>query len=422
MSRSLKDDLLPRRGFLAGALSLGLAAAVGAGDWPQVLGPRRDGHAADEKLAVWPAAGPKVRWKRDVGSGFAGVAVAGERAILFHRVDKEQIVEALHVDDGRTLWKTPFSTKYVATVAADDGPRCTPVVHRDRVIVFGADGQLACLSLAEGRLLWQRDTHADYDVPESYFGAGSTPLVVGEPAGKDRVLVNIGGRAGSGLVAFDLADGKTLWKTAADQASYSSPISVTVDGQRQAIFVTRLHVVAVDPATGAELYRFDFGKRGPTVNAATPLWCDGRLFVTSSYNIGCIMATVEKRSVTTLWKSADALASQYTTPLYVDGHLYGIDGRADIGTADLRCLDAKTGRVLWTEKDFGIANLLVADGKLIAVKDDGTLVLAEVSPQRYRALATAKVLATTTRALPALSRGTLYVRDAQTLQAISLSP
>ena len=392
-----------------------IATAALAGEWPQILGPHRSGHAENERLAdSWPQGTPAVRWERKVGAGFAGVAALADQVVLFHRQRDEQIVEAIEVASGTTLWKHSSPTRYVSSISDDNGPRCVPLVSGGRVVVFGAEGDLICLNLKGGKELWRRDTHADFDVPESYFGAGSSPIAAGE-----NVLINVGGRKTGGIVAFSLADGKTAWQATDEQASYSSPILFNHEGAPHAVFITRLQVVSVDPATGRERFRFPFGKRGPTVNAATPLVCDGRLFFTASYGIGAVMVKPAADRAEVIWKN-DALASQYSTAIFHDGHLYGVDGRADAGTTALRCLDAKTGKVLWSQPDFGTANLIYADDKLLALKDDGTLVLAKVSPDGYRQLASAKVLAGTSRALPALASGRLYVRDSDTLKCLEI--
>jgi outer membrane protein assembly factor BamB len=387
-----------------------------AGDWPQILGPHRNGHAAqDEKLAAtWPTGGPKLRWSQKIGSGFASVSVAGGKAILFHRDGDEQIVAAFAAPSGKPLWQTKYNTRYVSSISDDNGPRATPVIHDGRVYCLGADGLLACLSLDAGKEIWTRQLAADFEVPDSYFGAGSTPLVEG-----DLLLVNVGGRRRAGIVAFRLDDGKTAWQATDEAASYSAPIAATIAGKRHAIFVTRLKVVALDPATGKVQFEFPFGKRGPTVNAAVPLMCEDRLFVTASYGIGSIMSKIESDRATEVWSGQD-MASQYTTCVYEDGVLYGCDGRADQPPAHLRALDAKTGRVLWSEDNFGVAHLILAGDKLLALKDDGTLVLIAPSKEKFTALASAKVLDSTTRAIPALAGGLLYVRDTDTLKCLEV--
>jgi outer membrane protein assembly factor BamB len=399
------------------------AATVQAGDWPQVLGPRRDGHAADEKLAAaWPAAGPPVAWSREVGAGYAGIAVAGGRAYLFHRVADRELVEALEAATGQTVWKDAgHPTRFRPQVGGGDGPLCTPVVAGSRVIVFGASGTLACLDAATGRRLWTRETHRDFDAPEGYFGAGSTPLVAG-----DRVVVNVGGaKRDAGLVAFELATGETVWTSLADAASYSAPVAVEVAGRPHVLAVTRLTCVLVDAATGEIRWQFPFGQRGPTVNAATPvLLPEDRLLVTAAYGIGSVCGAFDAAGVRPVWEGLDSLASQYCTPLLVGEHLYGIDGRDDLPPTSFTCLDPATGRVLWAERGFGYGTLVEADGKILAAKTDGELLLVEPDPARLKILARCRPfggdLAGALRALPALADGRLYLRDDRRLLCLQV--
>jgi outer membrane protein assembly factor BamB len=407
---------------IAGLLLAAWLAPAHAGDWPQVLGPNRDGiAAADERLAeAWPADGPPVEWRRDVGAGYAGIAVASGRAVLFHRVGKSEVVEAIDAATGKTLWSDGHPTTFTPQVGGGDGPLCTPVIHDGRVIVFGAQGILGCLDLATGRRLWQRDTHREFDAPEGYFGAGSTPLVVG-----GNVLVNVGGsRQEAGIVAFDLGTGATAWKATAEPASYSSPVEVDIAGVPHAVVVTRYQCLLVEAATGAVKWRFPFGMRGPTVNAATPLVmaaggaAEKRLLVTAAYGIGSVNASFDGKAAQTLWEGTESLASQYCTPIATQGILLAIDGRDDVPPAELKAVDAATGRVLWVERGFGYGTLLSADGKLIAAKTDGELVLMRADAKDMHVLARARPLAGTIRALPALAAGRLYVRDDSVLTCL----
>jgi outer membrane protein assembly factor BamB len=409
------------------AVVVGLwCSLAAAGEWPQILGPNRDGHAAaDEKLAAtWPAAGPPVVWSREVGAGYAGIAVAGGRAYLFHRVGDRELVEAIDAATGNVIWKDDgHPTRFRPQVGGGDGPLCTPIVAGDRVVVFGASGTLACLDATTGRRQWTRETHREFGAPEGYFGAGSTPLVV---AG--RVIVNVGGsKQEAGLVAFDLATGEPAWQAVADAASYSAPVLVEVDGRPHVLAVTRLACLLVDAATGELRWRFPFGQRGPTVNAATPvLLPEGRLLVTAAYGIGSVCAEFDARAARPVWEGADSLATQYCTPLVVAGQLYAIDGRDDLPPADLKCLDPATGRVLWAERGFGYGTLVAADGKLIVAKTDGELLLVEPDPVTLKILARARPfgadLAGALRALPALAGGRLYLRDDRRLLCLAVGP
>lgn len=393
-----------------------IAATVIGGEWPQILGPQRNGVAADEKLAsTWPKEGPKTIWEREVGSGLAGVAVANGKVVLFHRIGDEEVVEALDAISGKPLWKTNFETHYVSGISPDNGPRCVPIIHQGYVYLHGAEGTVSCVSLKDGAKRWSRDLRIEYEGPEGYFGAGSTPLIEG-----DKLLINVGGRDGAGLVAVSLETGETVWKATDEGASYSSPVAATLDGVRQVIFVTRLNAVSIDPENGKVRWRLPFGQRGPTVNGANPIVFQHQLFLTSSYGIGAKLANFTKDSAEVVWENDDTLSSQFTTSVIYQGVLYGIHGRQDYGGAALRAIDPLTGKIYWSEDGFGTATLILAGDKILALKTDGELVLIAASKTGYKQLASAEIFDSTTQPLPALSRGRLYARDTRVLKCLDV--
>jgi outer membrane protein assembly factor BamB len=418
---------LPRQRFAAAASATVFALALvsgtaetRAGDWPQILGPTRDGiAAADERLAeTWPAAGPPVLWKKAVGAGYAGLAVAGDQAILFHRLGDREVIEAIDAATGETSWSDGHATRFRPQVGGGDGPLCTPVIHDGLVITCGAEGMLSCNDATTGERRWSRPTLRDFAAPEGYFGVGSTPLVVGE-----RVVVNVGGgRQGAGIVAFSLDTGETLWQATNEGASYAAPIAVAIDGRQHVLAVTRLGCLLLDPTDGAVLWRFPFGQRGPTVNAATPVAPrPGRLFVTAAYGIGGVHAAFDRTEIRPLWQGLEPLATQYCTPVVRGEVMYCIDGRDDVPPTALKCVDIETGRVLWKDGDIGYGTLLAADGKVVAVTVGGDVVLLRENPARAEILARARPLTGTLRALPALAAGRLYLRDDATLACLDLS-
>lgn len=388
-----------------------------AGDWPQILGPYRTGHAAGEILdATWPEGGPAVKWQRPVGSGYAGLAVSQNIAILFHRIGDQETVEAMQAQTGEVLWKHSSPVNYRGTFNPNDGPIAIPLIHNNRVYTFGIAGQLQCLDFKTGKKIWSRDTHKDFQVGEGYFGVGSSPIIV-----EEKLLVNVGGkRKNAGIVAFSLDKGFTLWQTMKDDASYSSPTSAFLHGRFYAIFITRSYLAGIDPQNGNVVFQFPFGKRGPTVNGANPVMIGNYVFATASYGVGGFWGKIDRLNASEIWRSQEIMSSQYTTPIEYDGTLIGIDGRQDIGTSRLLCFDPQTKKVKWSQEDFGYATLFEADNKLILMKTDGTLVLAEASLEKYQELGRAQVLNSTTRALPALSNGLLFVRDEKTLKCLQL--
>ena len=399
------------------------ASSARAGDWPQILGPTRSGIAADDETLAdrWPADGPREVWRRRVGSGYAGVVVRGGRGYLFHRLDGREVLEAFDPASGKTLWQDEHPTSFRPQVGGGDGPLCTPVAADEAVLSFGAQGVLSCHDPATGAVRWRRETHREFGAPEGYFGAGSTPLVIG-----DVVIANVGGtRDQTGVVAFSLATGATVWAATREPASYSSPLAVTVDRRTFVVMVTRYQCLLLDPLSGKIHWQFPFGMRGPTVNAAVPVVFksddgDTRLLVTASYGIGSVCGPFDKDSFARGWEGTDSLATQYCTPIVIDGHLYAIDGRDDGPPGDFVCIEAATGRVAWRERAFGYGTLLSADGKLVVAKTDGGIVLVRPSPEGLRVLSRARPLSGTLRALPAIASGRLFIRDDSTLVCLEV--
>lgn len=382
-------------------------APVCAGDWPQILGPTRNGKAAGESLPERLVADKlKPLWSYRLGSGYAGPVVVGKQVIVFHRVGDEEVVDAVDVATGKQLWRAASPASYRGGVDPnrDAGPRCVPVVWQNSVFAYGAGGDLVCVSLDKGKVLWRRELAADYDAEEGYFGAGSTPILAG-----GKLLVNVGGK-NAGLVALDPATGKTLWQATKENASYSSPTLARIDGKEQAIFVTRLNCVAVDPDGGKVTTLFPFGQTGPTVNAATPLVIGDKLFVTASYNIGAELRQLAADGAKQLWASDDVLSSQYNTAVEHKGYLYGIHGREDVGGAELRCVELAGGKVQWAKSGFGVAHLILAGDRILLVGVSGNLTLIAANPREYEELGRHALGVGTTRALPAFSGGKLYLR------------
>ena len=393
-----------------------------AGDWPDILGPTRSGIASsDEVLAdTWPTEGPPVIWQRPVGRGYAGVVIADGMGFLFHRLGDQEILEAFDPASGKQIWADRYSTTFRPQVGGGDGPLCTPCISGKRIITFGAQGILTCHDTHSGMLLWQRNTHTDFDAREGYFGAGSSPIVVG-----DIVIVNVGGsKQDAGIVGFELSTGKTKWSTTTQPASYSSPTQVKIGKTSFTIIITRYKCLLVEPESGEIRWEFPFGMRGPTVNAAVPVIQKKStglsLLITAAYGIGTMEGTFDENTFTKRWESLDTLASQYCTPILIGPHAYCIDGRDDMPPTSMKCIDTHTGIVRWNQDNFGYGTLIYADEKIIAAKTNGELVLMEANPQHFNILGQHRALSGTLRALPALADGKLFLRDDATLVCLNV--
>src|SRR5262245_26793081 len=262
---------------LSGFFLFGLS--VSAQDWPQFLGPQRNGVYNGPLETKWPAAGPKKIWQKAVGTGFAGPVVAGDKLILFHRVNDEEVVDALDPKSGAPRWHYAYKTTYRDDFGFDEGPRAVPVIAQDRVYTFGAEGQLRAIDLANGKEVWAVDTMRRFHVRKGYFGAAGSPLVE-----DGRVIANVGGDNNSGIVAFNAQTGAVLWTATNHEASYSSPIGATFGGKKAVVFFTRQGLVALDPATGDVRFQKSWRSRSQaSVNAATPIVAGDLIFVSATY-------------------------------------------------------------------------------------------------------------------------------------------
>jgi outer membrane protein assembly factor BamB len=400
-------------------VSLCALAKVGlGGDWPQILGPQRNGIAVDEILLdEWPDSGPKEVWQANVGQGFAGVAVHKDVVYVFHRVDGWETVEARKATTGDVVWTQDFPCDYRGGYSNDSGPRCVPVVTDDRVFVFGVEGILRCLKLTDGSEVWSRNTAKEYKSPDGYFGVGSTPVLH-----DDKLIVNVGGRKDAAVVAFSATDGKTVWKSFSDTASYSAPVVADIDGTLHALVVTRYHVVSLDPSSGKIRFQFPFGMRGPTVNGATPVIVGNHLFVSSSYRVGSIWAKIGSGDPKLIASGETLLATQYATPIEHNGLLYAVDGRQDSGDASVKCIDPSAQKVLWQKDGFQYGSLIRVNADLVFLTCGGELIRVAADRSGYRQLHKSKVLNPTPRGyrLPAISNGRLFVRDDRVLKCLQV--
>jgi outer membrane protein assembly factor BamB len=392
-----------------------IAASHAAADWPQFLGPDRNGaYRGTPIVSSFAASGPKVVWSKKVGQGLAGPVVVGNRLILFHRVGDRELVESLDTANGTSQWQYGYPTAYRDDFGFDEGPRAVPVVVDGIVYTFGAEGQLHAIGLDRGQRLWSENTAQKFGVAKGFFGAAGSPLVE-----NGRVMANIGG-AKAGIVAFNARKGAVEWTATEDAASYSSPVAATIAGQRYAIFLTRAGLVGLDPASGAVKFQKAWRARAhASVNAATPVVVDNLIFISAEYGPGAGVLRLDGSTLTELWSSNEALSNHYATSVYAEGVLYGFHGRQEFGPT-LRAVDFRTGRVRWSQERFGAGTVTLAGDQLVVMREDGELMLAPATPAGFQPTARARVLPATVRAYPALDSGFLYVRNDNTLVCLDL--
>jgi outer membrane protein assembly factor BamB len=397
------------------ALALPASVSVSAADWPQFLGPSRDGVYAGAPLnEKWPTTGPRVIWRKQIGQGLSGPVVAGKRLILFHRVEDREIVESFDAMSGASQWRHAYPTTYRDDFGFDEGPRAVPVVVDGIVYTYGAEGKLHAIDLAAGKPLWNVDAMRQFEVDKGFFGAAGSPLVEG-----GKVIANVGGKK-AGIVAFDAKTGKVIWTATMDGASYSSGIAATILGRRYAVFLTRVGLVGLDPANGQVRFQRPWrARQAASVNAATPLVVGSSIFVSAEYGPGAGVLRFDGTTLADVWHSEDTLSNHYATSVYHEGRLYGFHGRQEFGPV-FRAVDLQSGKVLWSTARFGAGSVTLAGNRLVIVRESGELVLAAASPKSFQQIASAQMLPPTVRAYPALADGLLYVRNGDTLVAVDL--
>jgi outer membrane protein assembly factor BamB len=399
------------------ALIVALVFACGAlgEDWPQFLGPRRDGSYRGEISNAWPKEGPARTWQKDAGQGFAGPSVAQGKLFIFFRSGNEEKLDCLEAESGKVIWSAGYAATYRDSFGFDPGPRAVPTVADGRVFTYGADGIIRAAGVRTGAQLWSVDASEAFGSPKGWFGRACSPMVVG-----DLVLINVGGADGAGIVALDGSNGKLRWKASKDEASYSSPALAVFDGKTNALFVTRHEFVGLDPGDGKMFFQYAFGPtEDASVTAATPLVNGNMVFLSACYGAGSTVLRIDNEKPVKVWKSDEAMLNHYATCVTRGDLIFGFDGRQEQRAA-FACIEWKTGKTLWRQGGFGSGSVLIAGDKLLMLLESGELVLAEASGAAYKELQRAQVLGSGGRAYPALADGFLYARDKGKLVRLDL--
>ena len=426
-------------------------------DWPGFLGPQANGVSSETGLLDrWPSNEPPIIWQKQIGTGYGAVSVRGDIVVLHHRLANEEIVEGFEAATGKSIWDYSYPSHFIDPYGYNNGPRSTPLLTAERCYTLGAEGKLLCLELKTGKLIWQRDTGVDWDVPPAFFGVGSSPILDG-----NKLIVMVGGQTNSGVVAFDPATGKTLWESVGEknwqgqpmrgwrgeptvnwqkwekQASYSTPVAASIHGQRQILCLMRQGLVSVNPTNGD--VNFSFWFRSPvndSVNAMDPVVVDDLILISAAYyKIGSVLLKVKPdgKGVDEVWRST-SLEIHWTTPIYHDGYLYAFSGRNE-PDAHFRSVEFKTGKVMWDRDEswpphsttipavYGRGSAILADGRLIVLGEGGLLGMFKPDPEKPQELCQFQVsqLHYPCWAAPVLSNKRLFLRSEDALVCLELS-
>jgi len=401
-------------------------------DWKNFLGSAHNAYSPETSLLkAFGKDGPSKIWEVSRGEGYASAAVIGDRVIIFHRRGPNEVVECLQAETGQRYWIHEYQTKYRDRYGFGNGPRCQPVSDGEFVYTLGVEAQLHCLELTTGRVLWHRKLKEEFNLTLDFFGVGGAPLLEG-----DLLIINIGAPEGPCVAAFDKRTGKMVWGAGEEWGpSYASPIPAdTQAGRRVFVFAggesrpATGGLLVIDPETGQLECSFPWrGGRYESVNASSPVIVDNKVYVSECYGAGGVLLEIQKDgSCKELW-SNENLNTHFMTAIHKDGYLYGIDGHGP-RNAPLVCIEIATGKLIWknepewmatVESPNGpqsynlspsLASFIEVDGRCLVLGQYGHLAWLDLNPEGYKELdLTHLFLARQTWAMPALSKGLLYV-------------
>jgi len=393
--------------LLSSAFTLAVTLTLSAADWPQFRGPNRDGISKETGLLKeWSKDGPAKVWQvKGLGVGFGTPSIANGMIFGMGIRDEKDGVWALKESDGSELWFTPFDDARKPN--QNNGPSGTPTFHDGKLYTISSKGKLACLDAKTGKSAWQVDFVKDFGGGIPAWGFCESPLIDG-----DKLICTPGGK--TAIVALNKNTGEVIWKSAlpkSEGAQYSSVLPVEIGGQRQYIQFLRGGVVSVGASDGAFLWRYDHPANG-TANCSMPLYADGAVFAASAYGTGGGLAQISKADDKYEAKESyfdKAMQNHHGGMVLVDGHIYGT------GSGTLRCIEFKTGKVMWEERGPGKGSVTFADGHIYARNErTGNVYLVEANPKEY----TQKGMLTqpdrsknSAWAYPVVANGKLYLRD-----------
>ncbi len=392
--------------FASPLLCIFLVASLGTAqtqrDWPCWMGKKLDGVSTESGWsAQWPEEGLVERWSREIGIGFSSVAIAGKRLLTMGHVDGDEIVYCLDCDSGEVLWTHEYPCELIDNLY-EGGPGATPTIDGDKVYTLGKEGQLCCLELDDGEVVWRKDLQEDLGVPLPEWGFNSSPLI---HAGA--VIVEAGR-----VVSYDKASGKKRWQSEKHVAGYGCVRSLVAEGKNYLVVLDCDSVRVLREANGEEVDSYPWQSPFET-NSTTPIIMDDTIFISTGYQVGCGLFQLRDEELVLLYDHRK-MRNHFNNSIFFDGHLYGFDGNSNLGrVVHLKCMDVDSGNVVWSHRGLGCGSLMIADGKIVALSDDGRLVVAEATPEGFEPLGEAQILEGRCWTVPVLLRGRVYARSAR---------
>jgi outer membrane protein assembly factor BamB len=380
-------------------------------DWPAWRGPRGDLISHEALPDRLPEGGPRQLWAADVGLGYSSPIAAAGRVYLFSMNGGKETLTAFDANSGTIVWSDEGGAGWTSSYV---GTRATPAIDGDRIYTYGGQGELICRNLSDGKLRWRLNVLSETGSKPQQWGTASSPLVAG-----NLVFVQ-SGQGGAVAVAVDKMMGKLAWKSQATGAGgYAHPILADVTGAKQLIIFGGTTIYGMDPQNGRTLWEYPW-QTSFEVNSSTPIYRDGKLFVTSEYDHGCIQLTVSPSGATRVWENKNILG-KFQGAILDGDYLYANSA----GT--IVCVNWTDGSLKWKASDpklrLGIGGAIVRSGdKLLAMSERGKLILARATPAGIESLGQADevVEGKEVWATPLLYGGRVYVKGGQELVCLEI--
>jgi len=408
--------------LIAIVLSAWMPPAGLAADWPQYRGPNLDGSTSETiNLAKWPENGPERIWRVDTPTGFSSFAVAqGKAFTLVTRNDSDgvprEVCVAFDADTGKELWAQDLCmAKYdgggdsgTSDNNGGDGPRSTPTIDGDRVFVYDSQLGFYCFRPNDGSVIWNKDIVKEFEGRNIRWQSAASPLLI------ENLVYIPGGGPGQSFLAFDKNTGEIVWKALDEMMTHATPVPATIHGVRQIVFFAQSGPVSVDPKTGEKLWSFPHPYKIST--AASPVVFGDLVYCSAGYGIGAALWRIKKTDsgfeAEEVWRKKNELFNHWSTPLCIDGYLYGMFSFKQFGEGPMECVELNDGQVRWSQPGYGPGNVIrVGNNQLLALADDGHLVVIEPTPEAYKEIARAKVVDGKCWTTPTISNGRIYARS-----------
>jgi outer membrane protein assembly factor BamB len=376
---------------------------VSAADWYRWRGPNRDGISAEKGwLSKWSKAEPKQLWKISVGEGYSAVSVSNGRVYTMGNTKNTDTVYCLDTKTGKVIWKHSYKCR----PGSWKGTRIAPTVDGNMVYTLSREGDLFCFNAESGKIIWSKELKEELKAKPPNHGLASHPFIL-----DNMLILEIGCPDGS-VVAFNKMDGKVIWKSGGEKVGYSTPMTYKLNGRDYLTVFTGTALLGMNISNGKILWRHEW-KTDYECSIATPIVSGDKIFISSGYGMGCALIQIsEDKKPRVLWKNQN-MANHMNSSVLWKGYIYGFHGapKNDDKNPVLKCLDFKTGNVVWSQGGLGKGSLMLADGKLIIMGEKGDLVIAEASPGGYKEISRSKVLDGTCWTMPVLSGGKIYCRS-----------